>query len=243
MDDAGEEPGDSPGEKPGGPRKGEGRAVVVWDLPTRLFHWSLAALVAVSIYTGNVGGLRVMEWHKLSGYAILTLVLFRIVWGVIGGTPSRFASFLRGPRAVAAHLRAVAARRHAPLPGHNPAGGWIVVAMLVLLAVQASSGLFASDDIFIEGPLAKRVSKATGDTLTLVHEIGATAIYIVVAVHVAAVFAYLVVLRDNLIRPMVTGVRRLPEAAARAAGSPAGTLRAAIVLAAAAAAVYAVVNF
>lgn len=178
--------------------------VRVWDLPTRLFHWSLLLLVVVSLYTGNVGGLWEMDLHMLSGYAILALVLFRLAWGIFGSRHSRFVSFLRGPKAILAYARSLRGA-HLPVVGHNPLGGWSVMAMLACLLLQAGTGLYAHDDIFTEGPLAKTVSKATGDFLTGIHEINATLLYVLIAVHLAAVFGYLMVKKENLIRPMITG--------------------------------------
>src|SRR5687768_6923270 len=116
--------------------------VHAWDAPVRLFHWALAALVVFSYVTGKLGG-GWMAWHMKSGYCILTLLLFRLAWGFLGGTTARFAGFLRGPRAAVEHVRAIASRRLAARAGHNPLGGWMVVAMLAALLTQATAGLFA----------------------------------------------------------------------------------------------------
>jgi cytochrome b len=192
-----------------------GHAIRVWDLPTRFFHWALVALVVISLYTGNVGGLREMDLHKLSGYAILSLVLFRVVWGLIGSRYSRFADFVRGPSAVIAYARALLRQEHQTTIGHNPMGAWSVVAILTSLLVQATTGLFAHDAIFTKGPLAKHVSKATSDTLTAVHEINANILYLLIGIHLTAVLGYLVFKKENLIRPMVTGRKIV-------AGNPSG---------------------
>jgi cytochrome b len=217
--------------------------VLVWDLPTRLFHWLVVALVAISVYTGNVGGLREMEWHTLSGYAILTLVLFRLAWGAVGGRNARFRNFLRGPRAVAAYARGLAGARYRPSLGHNPLGGWSVLAMLASLALQATTGLFANDDILTEGPLAKYVSEATSDRLSAVHAWNATILYVLIGVHVAAVLLYLVVKRENLTGAMISGRKRAGSALRQDTGAEGNALLAAALLAAAAAAVWALVTY
>jgi len=179
----------------------------VWDLPTRLFHWLVVILVAVSFVTAEVGGMW-MTYHMWSGYTILALLLFRVVWGFVGGRTSRFSQFVRGPKAVlryAKDLLKTDAPRHF---GHNPLGGWSILAMLAALLVQAVTGLFANDDIFTEGPLYPWVSKATSDLLTRIHKFNQWVIVALVAVHVLAVFFYLFRKRENLIGPMVTGKKR-----------------------------------
>ena len=182
------------------------RPVKVWDIPTRLFHWLLVVLVATSFITAKIGG-NLMTTHIISGYLVLSLLIFRIIWGVIGGHHTRFVSFVCGPVAVlryAATIIRIDAPRHL---GHNPLGGWSVMAMLTVLLLQASTGLFASDDIFTEGPLYPLVSNAISSTLTRIHNINATVIVCLVAVHVAAVLFYLLVKGENLIKPMFTGFK------------------------------------
>lgn len=221
---------------------GASRPVRVWDPATRLFHWALVILVAVNIYTGSVGGLWEMDLHMKSGYAILSLVLFRVVWGVVGSRHSRFADFVRGPAAVLGYVRRLRGGGGESVRGHNPLGGWSVVAMLASLLVQASTGLYANDDIFTEGPLARTVSKATSDTLTGIHHVNSKVLFVLIAVHLLAVFGYLIVKHDNLIRPMITGRKRVPPET-RADDPPfASPWRAAVVLAWAVALVWAVVG-
>ncbi|MGD9222032.1 MAG: cytochrome b/b6 domain-containing protein [Desulfobacteraceae bacterium] len=182
------------------------RAVLVWDVPTRLFHWLLVILVTACVTTAKIGG-NWMTTHMLSGYLVLALLLFRVVWGVVGGHHARFAAFVYGPRTV---LRYAArfARMDAPrYLGHNPLGAWSVVAMLVALALQVSTGLFASDDIFTQGPLYPLVSHDTSKMLTRIHNINAMVIAGLVAVHFSAVMFYLLVKGENLIKPMFTGLK------------------------------------
>lgn len=175
----------------------------VWDLPTRLFHWTLAVLVTgsfLSIKTGNI------VWHERLGYAALALLLFRLVWGVVGGRYARFSSFVRGPGAVLAYLRGAA---HGP--GHNPLGALSVLGLLLVIGFQASSGLFTNDDIAFEGPLARHVSGATVSLLTTWHRLNQWVILALVGLHVAAILYYRFARRQNLIRPMISGDALVPE--------------------------------
>lgn len=186
----------------------------VWDLPTRIFHWLLVALVAASIYTGNVGGLREMDIHMLVGYAVLAVALFRLIWGLIGSPRSRFADFIRGPRTVLRYARDLARGAHRATIGHNPLGGWSVAAMLASLSLQAGAGLFASDDILTEGPLASLVSAPVGKFLTGVHEVNAKVLYALIAVHLGAIAYYRLVHRERLVGAMIDGRKTVDATAA-----------------------------
>lgn len=186
------------------------RTVRVWDAPTRLFHWALVACLAGSWWTAENDD---WERHLLFGYGVLGLVLFRLVWGLVGSDTARFARFLRGPGAAVAHLRKlVLPGPVAAEAGHNAAGGWAVAAMLLLLTVQVSTGLFLSaGDIFlVEAPLAGTVSPAVQGLLEEVHETSFDLLLILAGVHVAAVLAYWTLKRRNLIGPMLTGWAELP---------------------------------
>jgi len=187
-----------------------GAAARGWDLPTRAFHWILVALVTCSFVTGKLGE-SWLDWHFRSGYAILTLLAFRIAWGFVGSRDARFASFLRGPRAAIDHLRSLAAGTRTLEPGHNPLGGWMVVLMIALLAAQAVTGLFSNDESFNEGPLASKVSNATVDRMSSFHSWNEWVILGAVIVHVAAILAYQLHLRMDVLRPMVAGPSRAAE--------------------------------
>jgi cytochrome b len=181
-----------------------GRPLLVWDLPTRLFHWLLLILVTVSFVTGYLGGLW-MRYHVWSGCSILGLLVFRLVWGFVGGRYARFSAFVRGPATALRYARAMLRRESSRYPGHNPLGGWSVMAMLTVLLVQATTGLFATDDIFTKGPLYPWVSDATSHWLTHIHMLNQEVILLLVSLHVAAVLFYLIIKRENLIKPMLTG--------------------------------------
>ena len=204
----------------------------VWDLPTRLFHWTLAALIAAAFVTVKVGG-NLMVWHERIGYAILTLVLFRVVWGVAGGRYARFASFVRGPGAVLGHLKGGGA--HAP--GHNPLGALSVLGLLAVVGFQATSGLFTNDDIAFEGPLAARVSGATSSLLTTLHRWNEKAIIALVALHLVAILYYRFGKGRDLVRPMVSGDAEFDAAFPPSRDDAALRLRALVVAAACGAAV------
>ncbi|TAN56314.1 MAG: cytochrome B [Rhodospirillales bacterium] len=180
----------------------------VWDLPTRLFHWTLVLLVILSFISAKKGP---MSLHQLSGLSILALVLFRLVWGFVGGTHARFADFVKGPRAAIGYLRDLMKGGHPLWIGHNPVGGLMVLALLAALLAQASLGLFGNDDISFEAPLSKFVSKAASDAATGWHALLFKGLLALVAMHIGAALFYLLAKKDNLIWPMITGWKALPE--------------------------------
>ncbi len=178
--------------------------VRVWDLPTRLFHWALVVLFAVQWWSGKAERI---EIHIASGLTLIGLLIFRLIWGLIGGSTARFSSFVRGPRAVFAYLRGWSG----PPIGHNPLGGWSVIVMLVLLSVQAGLGLFASDEDAVDsGPLSDWVSFESAQRLLENHQTLFNVLLMLIGVHIAAV-AYYLLRGDNLISPMLSG-RRVPPA-------------------------------
>ncbi|HEY5635521.1 MAG TPA: cytochrome b/b6 domain-containing protein [Burkholderiales bacterium] len=215
----------------------------VWDLPVRLFHWTLVALLAFQLFSGKTGG-NWMQWHGYAGYTILALVLFRILWGFAGSTTARFSSFLAGPARAVEFLRRLVRREPVAHASHNPLGGWMVVVLLAALLVQAGTGLFANDDIATEGPLARHISKDLSDRLTTIHYWNLNFILALVAAHVAAVLFHWRVLKENLIGAMFTGDKLLPADLARevAAARTASSWRALALVAVAAAAVYVIVK-
>lgn len=182
----------------------------VWDAPTRLFHWTLMVGV-VTCYVSVK--LNAMTLHMISGETVLALLLFRLVWGVIGSDTARFAHFIRNPLHGLTHLASFTRKGPDTQVGHNEAGGWMVVAMLALLLTQAATGLFANDaDSFIAGPLAKLISEDAGLSALHLHDLNFNFVKIVVLLHIAAIIAYAVVRKHNLVPPMITGKKRLPAA-------------------------------
>jgi cytochrome b len=170
----------------------------VWDLPTRLVHWTLAALIAFSWWSAEY---RHTGWHIWSGCAILTLLIFRLLWGFAGSSTARFANFVRGPRAIADYWRGTWTGI-----GHNPLGALSVLALLAVTAVQVGLGVIAQDEdgIFM-GPLAQLVSSDTSDKARAIHELWFYVLLGFIALHLAAVAFYRVVRGKRLIVPMVTG--------------------------------------
>jgi len=202
-------------------------ATRVWDIPTRLFHWLLVGLFAFSWWSGETGH---MDWHRQSGLIVLALIVFRLLWGVIGGSTARFARFVRGPRTVLAYLRG----QGTATAGHNPLGGWSVLALLGLLAVQVVAGLFAVDvDGLESGPLSDYVSFEAGRTASHIHHLCFDGLLALIALHIAAIAFYRVRGR-NLIKPMLTGSDSALDPAA-APLVPAGIVRFVVAVAVAAA--------
>lgn len=192
----------------------------VWDLPLRLFHWSLVLSVIGAFVTIKVGG-GWMAWHMRFGYVILTLLLFRLVWGFIGGRHARFADFIVSPGTLLRYLRGRPGQ--VVSPGHNPLGSLSVIAMIVLFLTQATLGLFSNDDIFTEGPLAHLISKEASDAATGLHKLGENLLLALVALHLAAIAFYRFARGQRLVRAMISGRKDdQPAEPAAGAATPAG---------------------
>jgi len=182
--------------------------VRLWDLPVRICHWSFVLLIPAMWWTAENNE---MGWHMRLGLILLVLLVFRVLWGFFGSFTARFASFLRGPGAVIAYFRS-SGGGHAPAIGHNPAGGWSVMALLGAMLLQLGMGLFAGDPYDgATGPLNGLVGVMTADSLTEWHESFFWVLVALIALHVVAVLFYLTVKRDNLVRPMITGSRPAPS--------------------------------
>lgn len=211
--------------------------VRVWDLPTRLFHWLLAACVIGSVLSAKIGG-NAMVWHFRFGYVVFTLLAFRLLWGVVGGRWSRFASFVYAPATLLRYLRGASRPDEHHEVGHSPLGALSVFALLAILAAQVGSGLFADDEISNTGPLIKFVSGATSSLLTSWHKtFGQGIILTLVVLHVAAIVMYRVRRGRDLVRPMLVGDKLLPTDVPASADSLATRGLAALLLAACAAGV------
>lgn len=183
----------------------------IWDAPVRVFHWMLVALIVFSWWSGEE---HYMEWHRLSGYGVLALLVFRIYWGFAGTRTARFAQFVRGPGAVAGYVKSLGERSGVAADGHNPLGGWSVVLMLMVLVVMVLAGLFAVDvDGFESGPLADYVTFDQGRAAAEFHELVFNVVLALIALHVAAIVFYLVWKRQNLIGAMIHVHRKGPAQA------------------------------
>lgn len=189
------------------PAEAQAIRIRLWDLPVRVFHWSLLAAVGTAIMTGQLGG-GWMGVHGKAGLAIVGLVVFRVLWGFFGSTYARFATFAPTPGRLRAYLRSQWRGT-----GHNPLGALSVLALLGLLALQAGTGLFGNDDIAFTGPLAALVSEALSYRLTGLHHQLATALYALLVLHVLAIVFYERVKKDKLVKPMLTGWKEVAASA------------------------------
>ncbi|MCG9711351.1 cytochrome b/b6 domain-containing protein [Shewanella insulae] len=173
--------------------------IKVWDLPTRLFHWSMIALLGGLWWSAEVGE---MQWHQVFAYGLLILIGFRILWGLVGSETSRFSHFVKSPTQVLAYVRQPERRSI----GHNPLGGYMVVAMILVLVAQLTTGLFATDEIFTEGPLYSYVSSELAGTLTWLHKQNFNLLLLLAALHILAVIWH-GIKGDKLVGAMITGYK------------------------------------
>ena len=180
------------------------KRVKIWDLPTRLFHWLLAICVGAALITGQIGG-NAIDWHARIGLCIVGLIAFRLAWGIVGSTYARFATFLPTPSAIRAYLRGEWRGF-----GHNPLGALSVLALLLLIALQLTTGLFANDDIAFTGPLFSHISKDLSDRLAGIHGLTSKLLIALIVLHLCAIAFYAHVKKDNLVKPMLTGHKELP---------------------------------
>ncbi len=183
--------------------------VRVWDLPTRLFHWALAVCIIGLAITGIVGA-NAMVWHFRFGYSVFALLLFRIIWGLVGGRWSRFGAFIYAPKSVINYLRGQGKPEHSV--GHSPIGAGSVFALLGFLLAQVGTGLLSDDEIAFAGPLTRFVSNATVSLATNYHKnIGKWVLLGLVALHIAAIIFYLA-RKHNLVGAMLHGDKNLVAA-------------------------------
>jgi cytochrome b len=185
----------------------EGRLVVAWDLPTRLFHWLTVALVAAAYATWRLNW---MDWHALAGDALLALLLFRVVWGFVGSETARFVRFVASPRAAAHHLTQLFRREPDEQFGHNPAGGWMVLLLLSLLLGQTMTGIVVNNDVADAGPLTEIMPAPIANLVTDLHAVLWKALLVAVALHVIAIAIYAAAKGHNLLGPLLTGRKFLP---------------------------------
>lgn len=182
----------------------------VWDPLIRTWHWLLAASVTTGWLLGEFRDFSTVEWHIYLGYCTGTLLLLRLLWGFVGPEPVRFSALFHSPSRIVQYLRHIGRREPSGTPGHNPLGALSVVVMLLLLAVQVGTGLFAEDDtLFASGPLSGWLSSGGVVRATAIHHIGATLLLIVVGIHVAAILFYWMWKHENLVLPMITGWKRV----------------------------------
>ncbi|MGH8216972.1 MAG: cytochrome b/b6 domain-containing protein [Steroidobacteraceae bacterium] len=235
------EAGGATGELAGSTRAAERR--LVWDLPLRAFHWLFAASILASWGTAKLGGFTWMQWHIRLGEWMMGLIIFRIVWGLIGPRHARFTSFLKGPSTMARYAKGLAGRGEGVASvGHNPLGGLMVIIMLLLVAFQVSTGLFATDDIFYTGPFNPTVSNSTAEFLTSLHHINFNLIWAAIALHIGAITYYAFIKRQNLVPAMLHGWKPAEAVPAEEAITGSELWKALIVMIVAAAIVYGILS-
>ncbi|MHC5225285.1 cytochrome b/b6 domain-containing protein [Ignatzschineria sp. LJL83] len=202
--------------------------IKVWDLPIRVFHWALVLAMITCIYTSydlstrydlplTTSNVSALQIHQYAGTLILALLVFRIIWGVIGSTTARFTNFMKGPSHICTYLK----NSITPTEGHNPLGALMVIALILILLIQVISGLFLEDNSWAwkSAPLADTISKKTRNIMITIHSNGRAVLLWLIGLHVFAVFAYLVAKRQNLIKPMITGNRAKSSAHTKTAES------------------------
>jgi cytochrome b len=216
------------------------RRLKVWDPWIRLVHWAIVLLIPLSYWSAVTHR---FDLHMLSGYTMLALLLFRIAWGLVGSQTARFGQFLKSPVEALRHFGHFRRRQAAVEIGHNAAGGWMVLVMLLLLLAQATSGLFADDEIFSRGPLAREVETATSALATSIHLRVFWLIVAAAVLHIVAILAYRVLRGQNLVGPMITGALHLPVAYRGPQPRMGSNLLAVALLAAAATAVWGISRY
>jgi cytochrome b len=203
------------------------RRYLVWDLPTRIFHWALVVCVVGSFVSVKIGG-NAMDWHGRFGVTIVGLLAFRLVWGIAGSTYARFAQFVRGPGTIKAYLQG-----RWQGEGHNPLGALSVLAMLGTFVLLVMTGLFANDDIAFEGPLYALVGKDFSDRMAGIHRLIEPLTILLVLAHIGAIVYYVRAKKETLIMPMITGERVGAGEPAKGGGIAAFCVALAVALAAA----------
>lgn len=183
------------------------RKIAIWDIATRLFHWLTAGLVVAAYVTWRLNW---MDWHAYTGYAVLALVIFRLLWGFFGSTTVRFTCFITSPRKALRHLTHIFHREPDRQVGHNPAGGWMVLVLLTLLLGETLSGIYVNNDIAVVGPFTQLMPAPLDNFITDMHSIFWQILLGAVALHIMAVVIYWAVKRQNLL-PMITGLKNLPS--------------------------------
>jgi cytochrome b len=216
------------------------KSIRVWDLPTRVFHWSLALLILALVITGNVGG-NAMAWHFRCGYAVLSLLLFRLLWGFVGGHWSRWQQLSCTPMALRQYFSARNGQQR--YLGHNPMGSLSVIALMSLLLLQVATGLFSDDEIANAGPLTVWASESMVSMTTHWHKgLGKGLVLLLIAIHVGAILWYFIKKKENLSRAMLWGDKSSESPATSSLDRPLDWLKALLCLALAAALVFVLIN-
>jgi cytochrome b len=186
---------------------GESRRVRVWDMPTRLFHWLIVALVAAAYTTSRLNW---MQWHGWTGETLLAALIFRLLWGFVGSDTARFSHFLGSPKAATRYLRRWLIREPDHQIGHNPAGGWMILLLLLLLLAEALTGIYVANDVADVGPLTEITPARVANAITWAHAVLWDILLGAIMLHVLAITGYACAKGQNLLAPMITGKKWLP---------------------------------
>jgi len=186
------------------------KKALIWDLPTRLFHWLLVASLIVQYVTVEWMDSAV-QWHFYLGYFTLGLIAFRFIWGIIGPKYARFSHFVTGPVPVVSYVKTLLSKAPASTAGHNPLGGWFVVIMLVLIAIQGISGLFMTDDVFLDGPYRQMADSDTLEVMNWLHHVTFDILIYVIALHVGAIIFYTFYKKRRLVPAMIHGKQKTSD--------------------------------
>lgn len=181
--------------------------IKVWDLPTRIFHWAMVLLMALLWWSADAGE---MQWHQIFAYSLLILIGFRLLWGLIGSDTAKFSHFVHHPKIVMEYLKEARTKGVSRVIGHNPMGGYMVVVLIAVISLQLVTGLFATDDIFTEGPLYSYVSSDSSAFLTWLHKLNFNFILLLSGVHVLAVIVH-AIKGDRLVGAMLSGYKKIPR--------------------------------
>ena len=184
---------------------------LIWDLPLRIFHWSFAITILASWYTSEQEG-EMVELHMQLGFVALALIAFRILWGIIGPKHARFSQFIPSPKTLISYLHP--AKESKSAPGHNPLGALMVVLMIVLITLQAVSGLFINDDIFSSGPYYGSIGNDLEKVMAFIHHNTFDFMIAAIALHLGAIAYYWRIKKQNLVLPMITGKKTANQVSA-----------------------------
>lgn len=203
------------------------RMIQVWDLHTRIFHWSLVGLFVFLIVSGDLGD-DLIEWHFYAGYLLSGLLVFRLIWGIVGSEHSRFISFVRHPLHTMGYLKRMIQGKAEHHYGHNPAGGMMVIVLLVLLSIQVASGLVTTDDVIWDGPFYSAVSDDLAELGSMLHHQVQNVLQLLVVLHVAAIIFHRFKYKDALVPAMIHGKK--PDQGGAVSTSGAGVMASVIAL-------------
>lgn len=182
--------------------------VKVWDVYIRIFHWLLLICILVSFISFRLDE---MDIHFISGHCVLALIIFRVIWGVVGSRTALFQSFIKGPGTILNYLQNPSSEKFKGIIGHSPIAALSVIAMLVVISVQVGTGLISDDEILLQGPLAQFVSGEMSYQATTYHGINAKLIIGLIVLHLAAIAFYRFIKKDDIVKPMVTGQKNVSE--------------------------------